>query len=265
MKGFLIGPDNERFEADIVRYFQNVNDKYLIYKKNEKNEKDQNGYILLNAVKVVNDNGIKVGETIVDENEWSLIKNFLNQTVTANKEGKKLSIIDCNPVEINDLKINNQRQFKLKESVADLFGQNKKSFEIIQQMANQRNTVEYPVAPEVTEFVTRKPVTEMPSFNLNTEATINSDTSTYRETATNSETLIQPVVNVTAPNPVGETSLPTFEINSEIISDKTDNFEELYKKEIENNDKLLKEIDELIKDNANLKAVLDKLREIINE
>lgn len=42
MKGFLIGPDNERFEAEIVRYFQNVNDHYLIYTKNEK---DANGYV----------------------------------------------------------------------------------------------------------------------------------------------------------------------------------------------------------------------------
>ena len=150
MKSFLIGIDNERFEAEIVRYFQNVNDKYLVYTKGEK---DANGYVLLYATKVLSDSGIKIGENITDENEWALIKSFLQKTVSENKEGVPVTINDLNPVEVNDLKINAQRPFKLSESAVELFGRNKKSFEIVQKMQEAQNTVKEPVAPEFTEFV----------------------------------------------------------------------------------------------------------------
>src|SRR5574344_2775777 len=102
MKGTLIDSNNQKFEAEIVRYFQNVNDKYLIYTKNEK---DSSGFILLYLTKVISDNGIRIGVEITDPNEWSLVINFIKKTVAENKENKKPSITDVNPIEVKDLKV----------------------------------------------------------------------------------------------------------------------------------------------------------------
>jgi len=293
MKGFLIGPDNIRFEADIVRYFQNVNDHYLIYTKNEK---DANGYVLLYATKVVSDSGIKVGENITDENEWALIKSFLQKTVSENKEGRPVSIEDSNPAEIADLKINAQRPFKLSETSVELFGKNKKSFEIVQKMAEEQNTVKIPVAPEVTEFVVNE---TQPTVNV--DANVNTEVNTNLEEATPnfdnafnfeipaqepvSEPTIEPSVNLnpTVPatenveqpvtEPVVSVETPTVEnvVNTEtsvatpepVAIENTNNFEELYKNEVEKNEALNKEIEQLLKDNADYKAKLDQIKGLL--
>lgn len=289
MKGFLIGPDNIRFEADIVRYFQNVNDHYLIYTKNEK---DANGYVLLYATKVVSDSGIKVGENITDENEWALIKSFLQKTVSENKEGRPVSIEDSNPAEIADLKINAQRPFKLSETSVELFGKNKKSFEIVQKMAEEQNTVKIPVAPEVTEFVVNE---TQPTVNV--DANVNTEVNTNLEEATPNfdnafnfeipaqepvseptieqsvslnptspitENVEQPVVSVETPSVENTVSAEASVATPEPVAiENTNNFEELYKNEVEKNEALNKEIEQLLKDNADYKAKLDQIKGLL--
>ena len=280
MKGFLIGPDNQRFEAEIVRYFQNVNDHYLIYTKNEK---DANGYVLLYATKVVSDSGIKVGENITDENEWALIKSFLQKTVSENKEGLPVSIDDSNPAEISDLKINAQRPFKLSETSVELFGRNKKSFEIVQRMAEEQNTVKVPVAPEVTEFVVNEPVVPTTlnevteeKEELPAEAAFNFELPTAVEPAEVSEEAV--ATEETVDNTVETSELPKEENNNgleETVAPVTpeenvvaenegaQNFEELYKNEVEKNEALTKEIEQLLQDNALYKEKLDKIKELL--
>lgn len=271
MKGFLIGPDNQRFEAEIVRYFQNVNDHYLIYTRNEK---DANGYVLLYATKVVSDSGIKVGENITDENEWALIKSFLQRTVTENKEGRPVTIDDSNPAEINDLKINAQRPFKLSETSVELFGRNKKSFEIVQKMVEEQNTVKVPVAPEVAEFVVNEPVVATEFETKNEEQTNNVEFNFELPK------VVEPAeVNVTEPtvnipveenviNEAPENNLESVvsSVNTEEFATPTEpeqNFEELYRKEVEKNEALTREIEQLLQDNATYKEKLDKVKELL--
>lgn len=276
MKGFLIGPDNERFEAEIVRYFQNVNDHYLIYTKNEK---DANGYVLLYLTKVVSDNGIKVGENVTDVNEWDLIKSFLQKTVSENKEGLPLSIEDNNPAEIADLKINSQRPFKLSENSVELFGKNKKNFDIVQKMMEEQNTVKVPVAPEISEFVTEESKNESTFDNtFSFETQVNQDTVVPEETAnkldesselynTNLETS-QQVSEMTTPLTesavTNETAEPELNNNlSDETNEQADNYEELYKQQLEKMENLNKEIEQLKKENEEYKDKLNKLRELL--
>lgn len=233
MKGNLIDANNQRFEAEIVRYFQNVNDKYLIYTKNEK---DSSGFILLYLTKVISDNGIRIGVEITDPNEWSLVTNFIRKTVAENKENKKLSIIDVNPIEVNDLKVNAFKPFKLQESVVELFAKNKETFEIVQQMLDRQNTA-IPVPPEVTEFVAKEPTVNANFADLFTPKA--------------------PIEPTPVETKVAET---TTESPKETIAP---NFEELYSKELERNNALSSEIEELLKSNADLKAIIDQIKELL--
>jgi hypothetical protein len=149
MKITLIDQSNNKFEAELIRYFMNVNDKYLIYSKNEK---DSSSFITLYLTKIISDNGIKIGLDITDKNEWSLIKKFLEQTITENKEGKPVTINDCDPIEVSDLKVNARKPFKLQEEMVNLFSANQKSFEIVQRLRAERN-IAVPIPTETTEYV----------------------------------------------------------------------------------------------------------------
>lgn len=279
MKMFLIGPNNDRFEAEIVRYFENVNDHYLIYTKGEK---DANGYVLLYATKVVSDSGIRVGENITDENEWALIKSFLQKTVSENKEKKPVSINDSNPVEVNELKINAQRPFKLSEASAELFGQNKKDFEIVQKKIEEQNTVKVPVPPEVTEFVnndinvsTADSSPEAPVADTNLSQNVEApaaptsvDNTVSTEAPVADTNLSQNVEAPTAPTSVDVPVVPQVDANTPMTLEEppkveNNNYEEMYKFELEKNESLTKEIEQLIKDNAQYKEKLDKIKELL--
>ncbi len=151
MKISLIDEKNNKFEAELIRYFTNVNDKYLIYSKNEK---DASNFITLYLTKIESDNGIKVGREVIDKNEWSLIKKFLEKTISENKENKPVSINDADPIEVSDVKVNGSKAFKLQDNFVELFSANKKSFEIVQRLREERNTA-IPIPTETTEYISK--------------------------------------------------------------------------------------------------------------
>ncbi|MDD3187806.1 MAG: hypothetical protein PHD02_05025 [Bacilli bacterium] len=238
MKVALISPDNQRFEAELVRYFQNVNDKYLIYYKNEK---DANNLVTLYVTTVVSDNGIKIGENITDANEWSLIKNFIEKTVNENRDNRPLTIKDVNPTEINDLKINASKPFKLKEADMQMFSKNQESFEIVQQMLERVNTA-IPVPPETTEFVTEED--DVPEVAAYTEPAPQTNIPLEEKTEIN-DSIVAPSLDDTVPA-------------SEI------DFKSLYEREQKKNTDLESELEELLKENALYKEKMDKLKELIS-
>jgi len=157
MKANLIGIDNKHFDAEIIRYFINVNDRYLIYSKDEKD----NNYVLLYAVKIISDNGIKIGKNIADSNEWTLVTNLLRKTAAENKADTPVSIVDCNPAELYEVKIDDQKAFKIKIEDAELIAKNQKSFEIIQKNIADARVAVSPVPPEDMEYGVEEPEKEV--------------------------------------------------------------------------------------------------------
>ena len=237
MKCSIIGIDNVKFEANIVRWFRNVNDYYLIF---DKNEIDANGYVILYAIKIHNDNGIKIGEDITNNNEWELIKNFLHQTVKQNKEGTPVTIDDCNPFEIQDVKINSQKVFKLAKASVELFAKNQKNFDIVQKEAEMRRVVQTPIAPETVGFYPKK--------EEEIEKTKEEITENNVEEKTVEESKEETTEN---------------DVEEKTVEESKEDFEKLYKEELNKNEELTKEIEQLIKDNSEYKEKLDKIKELV--
>ena len=111
---------NEEFiDIEVIRYFTNNDNEYLIYSLNEA---DEAGYIKLYASKIIQDKAC----IITDNEEWDLIKQIIKEVVRNNRDGQDLSIIDLDEDKLLDITLQDTRVFKLQGNLVTLLSENKK-------------------------------------------------------------------------------------------------------------------------------------------
>lgn len=123
---FLYNQRKESFPTEVIRYFNFNGQKYFIFTLNEK---DDNGYIQLYVARIENEYGKLSMDTITDENEWTNFKKEIQKIVVNNRNGVG-NTTDLDYNELNNMTVTQFRVFKLKESVAQELGQNKKVISI---------------------------------------------------------------------------------------------------------------------------------------
>ena len=111
-------------KVDIVRYFLNNENRYLIYTLGEK---DETGYIKLYVSKMEY-NPLKA-VSITDDEEWSRIKDLIKTTIKENQKNSTLSIIDLNYSDIEGIEVVDSKIFKLVDNMVEILASNKKLFE----------------------------------------------------------------------------------------------------------------------------------------
>ena len=111
--------DNEKLDVEVIRYFINNNNEYLIYSLNEI---DDSGYTKLYASKII---GTKAC-IITDDEEWNLIKQIIKEIVRNNRDGSELSVIDIDENNLDDVILQDTRVFKLQGNLVNLLSENKK-------------------------------------------------------------------------------------------------------------------------------------------
>lgn len=118
-KIYLRDINDNQFEVDLVRFFHFKNTNYLIYTKNETDEK---GYIKLYPVKIMESLGEKIARSIKDETEWDNMQSIVKKVIKEIKDEKIESFIDLDKNEIKNLKIVDSRFFKLDPKLAEILG-----------------------------------------------------------------------------------------------------------------------------------------------
>ncbi|MDD2518477.1 MAG: hypothetical protein PHI05_00860 [Bacilli bacterium] len=226
----LINANNEPFNAEVIRYFELNNSGYLIYSLNEV---DEQNYVKLYAVKVNNENGALI-TTNIDEDAWTAIKELIKVIIRANKDGVA-EVADLNLANLESLKINDGRVFKLSNQLTELLGANKKV------VVEQPVVEETPAMPEVEET----PVVT-PEQNMDNEWPMEPSIDAVTETAE-----LTPV-ETTTPEVASEVSLenewpmePTVETTDEKVA--VDSFKELYEQEKLKNEELINKLNEIKK------------------
>ena len=111
-------------KVNIVRYFLNGEQRYLIYTLNEK---DESGYVKLYVSKMEYDPLRAV--SITDDDEWTRIKDLIKQTIKENKSNSSLSITDLNYSDIKNIEVVDSKIFKLLDSMVEILSSNKTLFE----------------------------------------------------------------------------------------------------------------------------------------
>ena len=118
-KIYLRDIDDSQMEVELVRFFHFKNTNYLIYTKNEVDEK---GYIKLYPVKVMESLGEKIARSIKDETEWDNMQSIVKKVIKEIKDEKIKSFIDLDANVIENLKIVDSRFFKLDPKLVEILG-----------------------------------------------------------------------------------------------------------------------------------------------
>jgi len=116
-KMYLKDINDNKMLVEFVRYFQFQNTKYLVYTKNEIDEK---GYIKLYPVKVMDSLGEKIARSIKDETEWNNLQEIIKKVIREIKLGEINSFIDLEKIDIENLKIVDCKFFKLDPKLVDI-------------------------------------------------------------------------------------------------------------------------------------------------
>lgn len=136
MNGVNVQNSNgEIMNINVVRYFQLNNFDYLVFSLNEI---DDGGYVKLYISKIVN----SIGTTINDDVEWNLVKDTIKDIIKRNKEGLPITIKDLNEISISQLKINDQKVFKLNDSLLSLLNANKN---VVEETIVNNTIIEEPI------------------------------------------------------------------------------------------------------------------------
>lgn len=111
--------NDDYLDIEVIRYFTNNDNEYLIYSLNEA---DEAGYIKLYASKISQDKAC----IITDNDEWDLIKQIIKEVVRNNRDGQELSVIDLDEDRLLDITLQDTRVFKLQGNLVTLLSENKK-------------------------------------------------------------------------------------------------------------------------------------------
>jgi hypothetical protein len=146
MNGIVVQKSNgESINITVIRYFRLNNFDYLVFSLNEI---DDGGYVKLYISKIVNGLGV----TIDDDVEWNLVKDTIKDIIKRNKDGIPIGVNDLNEANISQIKIENQKVFKLNDSLLQLLSANKS----IQNNENDTTQVEPKIEDTITDVTTEK-------------------------------------------------------------------------------------------------------------
>ena len=122
MKKLIItNGDNSKMTVDLIRYFSFNNDSFLIYTLNETDEK---GYLKLYLVRIMEELGFPVVQTIKNEADWSKMQGIVKKVLKELKKNNKKLTIDLNYSEIEGIKIVEPRFFKLDPKLVEILSAN---------------------------------------------------------------------------------------------------------------------------------------------
>lgn len=110
--------NDEYVDIEVIRYFMNNDNEYLIYSLSET---DESGYVKLYASKIIGNKAC----IITDNEEWDLIKQIIKEVVRNNRDGEVLSIIDLDEEKLSDIILQDTRVFKLQGNLVTLLTENK--------------------------------------------------------------------------------------------------------------------------------------------
>lgn len=221
--------------VNVVRYFKNNGQEYLIYSLNEV---DEAGYTRLYVAKVNGVNGNYNAETLND-NEWNEVKNLVKVIVKANKEGMPVPVQDMNPSKINNLILKDKKVFKLNAPLVNDLSANQPNFA-------EEGTEETGAQKEITPT---QPTFDMPS-------------------APAFETPVQPAFDMpSAPTfDFSNTGNNAFDLNNNVQSTSTtDDYKIKYEEMLTKNNELQTEIDNLKSEISQYKNIVDNIKNMIEK
>ena len=122
MKQILISYENGyTFLVDTIKYFKHNHNSYLIYTFHEEDEK---GYIKLYIVKIMEQFGEKVSQTIRRMDEWNKMRHVIKKLIFEIRSNNIESFAIMDASLLNELTIYNAREFRLAKNLVNILSTN---------------------------------------------------------------------------------------------------------------------------------------------
>ena len=245
--------------VNVVRYFKNNGQEYLIYSLNEV---DEAGYTRLYVAKVNGVNGNYNAETLND-NEWNEVKNLVKVIVKANKEGMPVPVQDMNPSKINNLILKDKKVFKLNAPLVNDLSANQPNFA-------EEGTEETGVQKEITPTQPTFDMPSAPAFETPAQPAFDMPSAPTFETpvqptfdmpsAPTFETPVQPTFDFS------NTGNNAFDLNNNVQSTSTtDDYKIKYEEMLTKNNELQTEINNLKSEILQYKNIVDNIKNMIEK
>ena len=268
--------------VNVIRYFMNNGNEYLIYSLNEV---DEAGYTRLYVTKITGVDGTYSAETLNDT-EWNEIKNIVKLIVKANKEGIPVPVQDLNPKKISNILLKDKKIFKLNAPLVNDLGANKPNFD---EETGTQNTIptqpafnepvqptfDIPTQPAFNEPVQptfdipaqpafNEPV--QPTFDVPTQPAFNEPVQPTFDIPTQPafNEPVQPTFDIPAQPTFNEPVQPTFNFNNQSIN-QTDNYKTMYEEVLEKNNELQEQINKLNTELIQYKEIINNVKNIIEK
>ena len=256
--------------VNVVRFFNNNGNEYLIYSLNEI---DESGYTRLYVTKLSGVDGMYTADTLSDT-EWNEIKNLVRIIVKSNKEGMVSPVNDINPKKINNILLKDKKVFKLNTPLVNDLSANKPKFdEDTEDGSTQKainNSIVQPTfeVPSAPTFET--PV--QPTFEVPSAPTFETPVQPTFEVPSvpTFETPVQPTFEVPSA-PTFETPVqPTFDFNdsfninngqqdiNRISEESKEDYKLMYQEQLNKNKELQEQIDKYINILNSIKNIVEK-------
>lgn len=264
----ILNVNNETISVEVIRYFSVDSNNYLIYSLNEVDEQQ---YVKLYITKVVNNNGLLMGETVADENEWDSVKEAIKIIIKSNNEGNPVNN-DLNYGPLNGITIVDSRIFKLSSALTDILKKDKPVFEqmdnvvapepVSQDFGMDSTTVEpaaqdfgvdnTTVEPDTQDFGAENISVEPTFESVNSEVNINDNVMPNIIRESLEPEVYGPAIQQEEEQPsINEDPLSVYQINNQ-TAETTESYN--------TNDRY----SELESENAMLKSEINNLREKLN-
>lgn len=116
-KLIILNSENVETSVNAIRYFKYRNDYFLIFSYDEI---DTNGKQKLYIVQILDELGGKVARNINDLDEWNDIQIMIKEAIKQIKNGSDDNIEKLDIAELNNIKIENPREFKIDPKLVKL-------------------------------------------------------------------------------------------------------------------------------------------------
>ena len=258
--------------VNVVRYFMNNANEYLIYSLNEV---DEAGYTRLYVAKISGVDGTYSAESLNDD-EWNEIKNIVKLIVKSNKEGVPVPVQDLNPKKISNILLKDKKIFKLNAPLVNDLGANKPNFDTDETSSGaQQPTFDIPSTPEFEQPV-QQPTFDIPSAPA-FEQPAQQPTFDIPSAPAFEQPVQQPTFDIpSAPTFEQPTQQPTFDFNNglnnsmvygnnEQINTNAEDYKKMYENILEKNNELQEQINQLNTQILQYKEQIDNIKNIIEK
>lgn len=142
----LYNQNGQKFDVDVIRYFSNNDNRYLIFGLNE----ISNGYIQLYLSKAAYLDEQLTLVSVTDDKEWQEFKAAIQKIVTNNRNNIPIDC-DLDYSELDGMKVSSFRIFRLKEEDSKILSANKNVQDYVVKLKVIDEQLEEDVKPEIKE------------------------------------------------------------------------------------------------------------------